>query len=447
MTTLGCCPKACRPPTPAGVQASALTGNFAAASNGVSNATNLKINGPTGTYVITITSTYPGITTQTSTVTINLTGWSLSYGAASLPYQLTTYAPTFSGNGTGAVTYSSSTTAVCTVNSSTGAVQPVQPGTCTINATQAADANYGTGTATATFTITKGTQATVTLAPSPPTLVYGSSVLLVGAGGNAGSFTYTKVSGNCTLTSATLASGTANAGDVCVVNATRAGDVYWNAATSADYSITVAGMAQSAVVPATGKNVPYNTATDLTLSPYTPSGGSGTGAWQFSTVTPNCSISGNLLTSTVAVGGTCVISVVKAASGNYAASTAVNMTVSMAKGNQSVSYVTVASSVRVGDSVTVNATSTSGLTVSYAIASGSNAYCALSNGSTVTFTSPGTCVINATQSGDSNYNAASTQTLTYTVAKGIQTITFNPMTDDVVRTTTRTAVEIGRAHV
>mgnify|MGYP000199155439 CR=1 FL=1 len=426
---------------PAGVQASALSGNFGAASNGVSSATNLKINGPTGTYVITVTSGYGTLSTaNTSTVTINLTGWSLSYGAASLPYQLTTYAPTFSGNGTGAVTYASSTTAVCTVNSSTGAVQPVQPGTCTINATQAADANYGTGTATATFTITKGTQATVTLAPSPPTLVYGSSVLLVGAGGNGGSFTYTKVSGNCTLTTATLASGTANAGDVCVVNATRAGDIYWNAATSADYSITVAGMAQAAVTVPTGKTVPYNTATDLTLSPYTPTGGSGTGAWQFSTVTPNCSISGNLLTSTVAVGGTCVISVVKAASGNYAASTAVNMTVSMAKGNQSVSYVTVASSVRVGDSVTVNATSTSGLTVSYAIASGSNAYCSLSNGSTVTFTSPGTCVINATQSGDSNYNAASTQTLTYTVAKGIQTITFNPMTDDVVRTTTRAAV-------
>jgi hypothetical protein len=416
-----------------------LSGGYNTTTSGVATGNNFRITGPTGTYVITFTGTVTGTTTSTQTLTINLTGWSVGYGGTSLGYSTTTYPATFSGNGTGAVTYSSSTTGVCTVNSSTGALTTVALGTCTITANQATDGTNPAGSASVTLTIVKGTQSTITVSSNPASLVYGSSVTLSGSGGNGtGAFTYQKVSGNCTVTGTTLAAASANAGETCVVTATKATDTLWNAATSANTSFTVAGASQAAVTVPTGQTVRYASTVDLTQSPYTPSGGSGPGAWQFSTSSPNCSINGNLLTTSTAVGGTCVVTVVKAGNGNFADSTPVDMTLTTVKGNQTVGYVTVASSVRVGESTTVSATSSSGLTVTYSIASGSNAFCTIT-GNTVTFTAAGTCAVNANQAGDANYNAASTQTLTYTVAKGLQSITLNQIANDVVRTTTLTA--------
>ncbi|MCX8529785.1 MAG: fibronectin type III domain-containing protein, partial [Rhodoluna sp.] len=413
-----------------GPSGGAVTGTFTL-SNGNTTGSGFKITGPTGTYVVTYT-----INGFSTTHTIAVTGWSVGYGGASLPMIAGTYPATFSGNGTGAVTYSTSTGTICSVNATSGAMTPLAVGTCTITANQATDGTAAAGSANVSITITKGTQATVTLTSSPTTLVYGSSVTLSGAGGNGtGGFSYQKVSGNCLISGASLQASTANAGDICVVTATKVGDANWNSAVSTNYSFTVAQAAQAAVTVPTGKTVGYGNATDLTQAPYTPSGGTGTGAWNFSTSSANCSIIGNLLTSTTSIGGTCVVAVKRLAQGNYADSTPVNMTIQTAKGSQTISYNTVTSSVRVGDTDTLNATSSSGLTVSYAVASGSSSYCSL-QGTTVRFNAPGSCVINVTQSGDTNYNAATLTPITYTVAKGLQTITFAAISDDVVRTTT-----------
>ncbi len=415
------------------------TGSFSSPNTGGNTSATINLVGPTGTYVLTVRGTATGTTNSTATLTVNLTGWSVDYGGTSLGYSTSTYPATFSGNGTGAVTYSSSTTSICTVNSATGALTTVNVGTCTVTASQATDGTNPAGSGTVTLTIVKGTQGAITVSSSPSSLIYGSSVTLSASGGNGtGSFSYTKVSGNCTLSGATLSAGSANAGETCVVTATRAGGTLWNAGTSSNFTLTVSGAAQATVTVPTGQTVGYASTVDLTQSPYVPSGGSGSGAWQFSTSSPNCSINGNLLTTSNAVGGTCVVQVVKAGNGNYADSTPVNMTLTTVKGNQTVGFVTVASSVRVGESTTVSATSSSGLVVTYSIASGSNAFCTIT-GNTVTFTAAGTCTVNANQAGDANYNAASTQTLTYTVSKGLQSITFSPIANDVVRTTTLTA--------
>ena len=413
-----------------------LTGAMASSSGGISNvsATKFKITGPSGNYVITYTA---GSLTVTQSVL--LSAWSITYGTTTIGYSgASTYPVTFTGAGTGSVTYSSNNTANCTVDLNTGALTVKNyTGSCTITGTQLADANYSGGSASVILTLTKGTQATVTVSASPTTLVWGSSVTLSGGGGSSSinTYTYTKVSSKCSISGATLYAATADAGDVCTVTATKTGDSFYNATTSANFSITIAPAAQAAVTVPTGKTVGYGNATDLTQAPYTPSGGTGTGVWSFSTSSANCSISGNLLTSTTAVGGTCVVAVQRLAQGNYADSTPVNMTLTTAKGSQTISYNTVTSSPRVGDTDTLNATSSSGLAVSYAVASGSSAYCSL-QGATVTFNAPGSCVINVTQSGDANYNAATLTPITYTVAKGLQTITFTAISDDVVRTTT-----------
>jgi Polysaccharide deacetylase len=73
----------------------------------------------------------------------------------------------------------------------------------------------------------------------------------------------------------------------------------------------------------------------------------------------------------------------------------------------------------------VSATATSGLPVALTLDASSTG-CSLS-GSTVSFTAPGTCVIDANQAGTTNYNAALQvqQSLTITQAKTVVTLTFD----------------------
>ena len=91
------------------------------------------------------------------------------------------------------------------------------------------------------------------------------------------------------------------------------------------------------------------------------------------------------------------------------------VTITMAKGNQSIAFTSSApSSAAVGGSYTVAATATSGLAVSYSLNATSTG-CALA-GTTVTFVGPGTCRIDADQAGDANWNAAAQAQQTFTVA-------------------------------
>jgi hypothetical protein len=423
---------------PAGASAASLTsGSFTTGTNGGTAAgSNFKLTGPSGTYVLTVTGTYTGTTTSTATITVDLLGWSVSYGASSLNYSTTPYSPTFTGNGTGAVTYATSTGAICSVNASTGDMTPITAGTCTITASQAADGTYSAGSASVSVTIVAGPQPMVTISASPTDLTYlGSTTLTGGGGAGTGAFTYAKTAGNCTISGAVLSYGTAHAGDTCSVAATRALTTgKYTATTSTALVITVVKAAQStAVVVPSGRTAGYSNTVDLATFTY--SGGNGTGAYVFSTATPNCSITGTVLTSFATVGTNCAVSVRRDTSTDYLISNPVTMNVQTTKGSQSVSFVTIASAVRVADSVTLSATASSGLSVTYSLGVGSSAYCSLTAG-VVTFTSPGSCVVKADQAGDANVNAAATQTLTYTVSKGLQTITFAPIADDAVRTTT-----------
>jgi hypothetical protein len=86
-----------------------------------------------------------------------------------------------------------------------------------------------------------------------------------------------------------------------------------------------------------------------------------------------------------------------------------------------------------GATYTATASATSGLTVTFA--SGSTSVCTSSgtNGAVFTFVGPGTCVVNANQAGDSNWNS-STQQQTFAVKQN-QTITFTAPTSGAVSTT------------
>src|SRR4029079_3004477 len=76
-----------------------------------------------------------------------------------------------------------------------------------------------------------------------------------------------------------------------------------------------------------------------------------------------------------------------------------------------------------GPTYNVTATATSGLPVTFTIDASASSVCSIS-GSTVSFIGAGTCVIDANQAGDANWNPAPQVQQSFAVGKGAQTITF-----------------------
>jgi hypothetical protein len=95
------------------------------------------------------------------------------------------------------------------------------------------------------------------------------------------------------------------------------------------------------------------------------------------------------------------------------------------KTTQTISFTSTAPSPALvaGPTYTVTATATSGLAVTFTIDASAASVCTIA-GSTVSFISAGTCVINANQAGDANYYAAPQVQQSFLVVKQDQTITF-----------------------
>ena len=97
----------------------------------------------------------------------------------------------------------------------------------------------------------------------------------------------------------------------------------------------------------------------------------------------------------------------QAGNASYNPAPQVQQSFAVGQGSQTISFTSTAPAAATvgGASYTVAATATSGLPVSFSIAAGSSSVCAIA-GSTVTFQSVGTCVVNANQAGNANYTAA-----------------------------------------
>jgi hypothetical protein len=110
---------------------------------------------------------------------------------------------------------------------------------------------------------------------------------------------------------------------------------------------------------------------------------------------------------------------------NYSASA--NATLTIAKAAQTVAFTIAGASFNVGSTLTLNATASSGLPVTFALVSGS----ATLSGSSVTITQAGAVSIRATQAGNDNYLAATAdQGFTgVSTTKTAQTIAFGALTN------------------
>ena len=121
--------------------------------------------------------------------------------------------------------------------------------------------------------------------------------------------------------------------------------------------------------------------------------------------------------------GTCIVDANQAGNANWNAAPQVQQSFAV-KSNQTISFTsTNPSPVTVGGATyTPTATATSGLAVTITL-DGTSTGCTLSGG-VVSFTAVGTCVVDANQAGNANWNAAPQVQQSITVNKGNQTISF-----------------------
>ncbi len=322
------------------------------------------------------------------------------------------------------VSFASATTGTCTVSGTTATFIAI--GTCTINASQAGNSQYAAAPTVPLTINVKGQTQTITF-PTIATQTAGTSITLSATSTSKLAVSFASSTQSvCSVSGTTLTLNTAGS---CTITASQAGNNQYAAATPVPQTFTV-NAAPVASTITFGPIAAQNDGTPLTLT-----------ATSTNTVTPItfaaspssvCSVSGS--TATFTGTGTCSITASQVAGNGYLAATPVtqSFTVSAALKSQSISFTQPAAQY-VGTPLTLSATATSGLTVSFV--SNSTSICTVS-GTTAQFIAGGTCSITASQAGGSGYAAATPVTQTFTVnATGYpQTITFNTIATQTVGT-------------
>ena len=114
-----------------------------------------------------------------------------------------------------------------------------------------------------------------------------------------------------------------------------------------------------------------------------------------------CAVSGS--TVSLVGGGTCTISANQAGNGSYAPAPQAQQSFTVARAAQTITITSTPPPVdKHSPPYAIAATATSGLAVSFSVAVESSTVCTLS-GASVTFLKKGDCVVNANQSGSSQY--------------------------------------------
>ena len=138
-----------------------------------------------------------------------------------------------------------------------------------------------------------------------------------------------------------------------------------------------------------------------------------------STTSPVCTISGS--TVTIVSVGTCSMTATQPGNSNYAAAAPVSQTFLVLIANQTISFSTLSNAPFGSGPITLTATASSNLPVSYA--STTTPVCTVS-GNTLTLVSTGTCAITASQTGSATYGPAPPITQSFTITQASQTISF-----------------------
>jgi hypothetical protein len=290
-----------------------------------------------------------------------------------------------------AVSFAPTTPSVCAVSGAT--VTLVAVGTCTIQATQAGNANYSAATpVNQSFLVTQGSQ-TITFG-ALSNQAFGAAPFPVSATASSGlPVSFASITpGVCMVSGATV---TLAAVGTCTIRATQPGNANYTAALPVKQSFTVTQGSQTISFGP----LPYQI---LGAAPFAVSATASSGLTvYFSSRTPAvCTVSG--ATVTLVAVGTCTIRASQPGNADYAAATPVNQSF-LVKESQTITFGALANRTLGSGPFTVGATASSGLTVAFG--SRTPAVCTVS-GTTVTLVAVGVCSIQASQPGNATWAPA-----------------------------------------
>jgi len=124
--------------------------------------------------------------------------------------------------------------------------------------------------------------------------------------------------------------------------------------------------------------------------------------------------------------GTCIVDANQLGNANYNAATQLAQNVTVTKGNQTITFTSTAPSATVGGPTYTAAATGGGSGNAVTFSSGSTSVCTSSgtNGSVFTFIAVGTCIVDANQLGNANYNAATQVAQNVTVSGAPNAVTL-----------------------
>jgi len=326
--------------------------------------------------------TAPGLVNSdtVTSVTLNSTGADGSATVAGSPYPIVPSAAV----GTGLANY--------TISYANGALT-VNPASQSINFDAIPDETYGNPPFDVSATATSGLPVSFASTTTDVCAVSGSTVSILSAG-------------------------------TCTIEASQAGDSNYSAAQPVDQSFGN-GKAGEAINFSALPDKTYGDP-DFDISSFA-SATSGLPVSFSSTTTSVCSVSDSTVSLTSA--GTCTIEASQSGNNNYNAASNMDQSFIVNPASQSINFDAIPSKTYDDPDFDISsyASATSGLPVSFS--SDTPSTCTVSS-STVSILVTGTCTIEASQSGNGNYNAASNVTQSFTVNPASQSINFDAIPDE-----------------
>jgi hypothetical protein len=264
-------------------------------------------------------------------------------------------------------------------------------------------------------------EQTVTFTGLPATAAYGSAgPYTLNATASSGLTVSYSVTGPASLSGSTL---TITGVGTVTVTASQSGNSTYAAATPVTLTIAVGQASQTITFTGLPATATYGSA-----GPYTLNATASSGLPVSYSVTGPATLSGSTLTITGA--GNVAVTASQAGNANYASATSVTLTIAVSQVSQTISFSAISAQV-VGASVSLSASATSGLAVSFA--SLTSSVCTVS-GTTATTIGTGTCTIHATQAGNAEYAAATPVSVSFSVSSAAKfTITPDPGSENVGR--------------
>jgi len=317
----------------------------------------------------------------------------------------------------------SATTNTIGVAQCSASLSGLNVGTYAISANFAGDSNYIASSGSGTLTLTQATQ-TITF-PAIGGEPYALTSITLPATASSG------LPLNITSTTpavCTVAGGTVSLlvyGD-CTIVVAQAGNANYDAAPTVSQTFLVHHAPQT-ISFATIPSQELNTA--LTLS----ATASSSLPVSYTSLTPAvCMVSASA--ATLNATGTCSIEASQAGNNVYQPAVSIERSFTVTPLSQTISFPAITGEQYALTSVTLSATASSGLTVTYTTTASSAGVCTVS-GTTASLLAYGNCIIEASQAGNSSYSAAPTASQLFLVHHTPQTISFGEIPSQVVNTT------------